>query len=275
MIRRAALLLALAAPLSPQPVLAAPGEAPIVAWQYVVRAGDTFATIARRMGVTQKDLAAANALPYPWTVTPGQVLRRPDPPRAIRSAPTPVATPTATPTPKPKPSPSPSPSPSPKPPRRPAPPPRPMPSPRPVPEPIPAHAREADAPRLAWPTSGAVVGRYGVPVKGRPNNGPNRGMDLAAFAGMTVHAAAAGRVVFAGTEPERFGQLIVIDHGQGWATAYAYLGAISVREGQQVTARQTIARIGKSGEAAAPTLHFEVRRNNVPRDPYAYLPVRL
>ncbi|WP_225207767.1 M23 family metallopeptidase [Novosphingobium huizhouense] len=268
--RAAALVLALAA----APALhAAPGETPIVAWQYVVRAGDSFAAIARRMGVTQKDLAAANALPYPWTVTPGQVLRRPDPPGQVRQAipPTPLATPTATPAPAPKPKPQP----SPKPPRRPPPPPRPMPSARPLPEPIPAHAREADAPRLAWPTSGAVVGRFGVPVKGRPDNGPNRGMDLAAFSGMTVHAAAAGRVVFAGTEPERFGQLIVIDHGNGWTTAYAYLGAITVSEGQQVTARQVIARIGRSGEATAPTLHFEVRRANVPRDPYAYLPVRL
>jgi murein DD-endopeptidase MepM/ murein hydrolase activator NlpD len=104
-------------------------------------------------------------------------------------------------------------------------------------------------------------------VDGRTNprgsSRANNGIDLAAFAGMTVHASAAGKVIFAGNEPERFGQLIVIDHGRGWVTAYAYLGRIDVKQGQQVAARQSIARIGKSGEARKPTLHFELRRDNV------------
>jgi lipoprotein NlpD len=131
--------------------------------------------------------------------------------------------------------------------------------------------REAGAPRLVWPTSGAVTARFGAPVKGLANNG----IDLAAFAGMTVHAAAAGKVVFAGTEPERFGQLILIAHGEGWVTAYAYLGQVKVREGQKVTARQVIARIGKSGEARRPGLHFELRKGTAPRNPALYLPIRL
>ena len=141
----------------------------------------------------------------------------------------------------------------------------------PVPHQMPSAKREADAPRLLWPTSGAVTSRFGAPVKGLPNNG----IDLAAFAGMTVYAAAAGKVLFAGTEPERFGQLILIDHGGGWVTAYAYLGQVRVKEGQSVTKRQVIARIGKSGEAKRPSLHFELRKGNVPRDPARYLPVRL
>ncbi|MEI6641033.1 MAG: M23 family metallopeptidase [Novosphingobium sp.] len=131
--------------------------------------------------------------------------------------------------------------------------------------------REAGAPRLAWPTSGAVTSRFGAQVKGLANNG----IDLAAFAGMTVHAAAAGKVVFAGTEPERFGQLIVIEHGGGWVTAYAYLGQVKVTEGQKVSARQVIARIGKSGEARRPGLHFELRKGTAPRNPALYLPIRL
>lgn len=131
--------------------------------------------------------------------------------------------------------------------------------------------REAGAPRLIWPTSGAVIARFGAPVKGLPNNG----IDLAAFAGMTVHAAAPGKVVFAGKEPERFGQLIVIEHGGGWVTAYAYLGKVLVKEGQTVKAREVIARIGKSGEAKRPGLHFELRKGTSPRNPAAYLPIRL
>lgn len=256
------MLLLLAAAL---PASAAPGEKPIIAWTYTVRPGDTFQSIARRMGVTIKELAAANRVAYPWPVKVGQVLKRPDPPGA------PIAVPPATLTLEPAPGAAPKARPAARPTARPAPPPRPLPSPRPVPEPLPAHAREPGAPQLAWPTSGAVVGRFGVPVKGKAN----RGMDLATFAGMTVRAAAAGKVIFAGEEPERFGQLIVIDHGNGWTTAYGYLGKLAVSDGQQVTARQVIARIGRSGEAATPTLHFEVRKDNVPRDPYAYLPVRL
>ncbi len=131
--------------------------------------------------------------------------------------------------------------------------------------------RETGAPRLSWPTSGAVTAKFGAPVKGLPNNG----IDLAAFAGMTVHAAAAGKVVFAGKEPERFGQLIVIDHGGSWVTAYAYLGKVLVKEGQAVKAREIIARIGKSGEAKRPGLHFELRKGTAPRNPALYLPIRL
>ncbi|MBX9884315.1 MAG: LysM peptidoglycan-binding domain-containing M23 family metallopeptidase [Novosphingobium sp.] len=200
---------------------------------YTVRAGDRFSAIAQRMGVTVDALAAANRMVPPYILRVGQVLKRPDPERA---------------------------------PKRIAPPPAPAKAPAKAPA-----TREASAPRLVWPTSGAVTARFGAPVKGLANNG----IDLAAFAGMTVHAAAAGKVVFAGTEPERFGQLIVIDHGGSWVTAYAYLGQVRVKEGERVKARQIIARIGKSGEARRPGLHFELRKGTSPRNPALYLPIRL
>ncbi|NMN02868.1 MULTISPECIES: M23 family metallopeptidase [unclassified Novosphingobium] len=250
-------LLLPSAPLAAQKASAPPPyESPIIAWTYVVQPGDTFAAIARRMGVSMEALAAENRVPLPYLIAQGQVLRRPSPASAPPPPPPPPVAAQA-------------------PVRRPPPVIRPAPPPRPAPTPAPSHAREAGAPRLAWPTSGAIMGRYGVPVTGRTGTRPNNGIDLAALAGTTVHAAAAGRVIFAGTEPERFGQLILIDHGGGWVTAYAYLGQVQVREGQQVAARAAIARIGKSGEAKKPTLHFELRRDNVPRDPAPYLPVRL
>lgn len=230
----------------------------IVAWTYTVQPGDTFLSIARRMGVSMADLAAENAVPLPYLIRVGQVLRRPDPghkPTVLA----PVVQPTATPRALPRPTVT----------SRPALPQRPAPTARPVPPP--PRAREADAPAIRWPTSGAVVSRFAAPVAGLPNNG----MDLAAFEGMAVRAAAAGTVLFAGTEPERFGQLILIDHGRGWVTAYAYLGRVNVKEGQVVKAGQSVASIGKSGEVKRPTLHFELRRNNIPRDPGLYLPVRL
>lgn len=123
---------------------------------------------------------------------------------------------------------------------------------------------------MAWPTEGAVIVRFGEKVSGIPSNG----IDLAALYGTKVRAAAAGTVLYAGREPERFGQLILIDHGRGFVTAYAYLGTMTVKEGDKVTAGERIALVGKSGEALRPSVHFELRRNNVPRDPELYLPNR-
>lgn len=124
---------------------------------------------------------------------------------------------------------------------------------------------------MQWPTEGAIVSRFGDLRGGIPSNG----IDLAALYGTKVRAAAAGTVIYAGNEPERFGQLILIDHGSGFVTAYAYLGSMTVKEGQVVTARERIALVGKSGEVKRPTVHFELRRNNVPRNPELYLPPRL
>ena len=237
--------------LAATPLLLAASE-PIVAWRYIVQPGDTLATVAARMGVSPGDLARANALSLDARPSPGTVLQRPDPNGMPREhAPLRPA--------------------SPRPAARIAPPPRAVPPPRPAPEPAPGRRPEPGTPHLAWPTSGAVVNRFGAMVRGQPDNG----IDLAAFAGMTVRAAAPGRVIFAGNEPQRFGQLIIIDHGGGWATAYAYLGKVLVKEGARVRAGLVIARIGASGEARKPTLHFELRRDNTPHDPLPALPIRL
>lgn len=233
----AALLLVVAAPLAAQQS----ARGPIVAWSYTVEPGDTFASIARRWGVEMADLGAANGIPSPYLVRVGQVLRRPEP-TSQRAVPVAKPTPRAAPTP------------------------RPAPSPRP-----PLAPRESDAPRMQWPTEGAIVSRFGDLRGGIPSNG----IDLAALYGTKVRAAAAGTVIYAGNEPERFGQLILIDHGNGFVTAYAYLGSMTVKEGQVVTARERIALVGKSGEVKRPTVHFELRRNNVPRNPELYLPSRL
>lgn len=248
----AALALLAAAPLCAQGT----SRPPIVAWSYTVQAGDTFSDIARRWGVDIASLGEANGIPSPYVIRIGQVLKRPElsgtplpgtpKPRASATPTTPVETPKAVPRPAPT--------------LRPAPPPRPAIAPR-----------ESDAPRLQWPTAGAIVSHFRDRVSGIPSNG----IDLIAHPGQKVRAAATGTVLYAGKEPERFGQLILIDHGGGFVTAYAYLGTMTVKEGQKVIAGERIALVGKSGEAKRPTVHFELRRNNVPRDPELYLPPRL
>jgi lipoprotein NlpD len=238
--------------------------APIIAWTYTVRSGDTLAGIAARMGVSPGDLARANAIGMNAPLPPGTVLQRPDPnmPRSpVRTSAPRSAEPRYA---------------QPAPPRRTPIAPRPALTQRPAtirsaPHFAATQRAEPGTPHLVWPASGAVSSRFAADVRGRPNNG----VDLAAFKGMTVRAAAGGHVVFAGTEPERFGQLIVIDHGGGWATAYAYLGKVTVRQGARVRAGEPIARIGASGEAKKPTLHFELRHDNVPYDPISALPFRL
>lgn len=227
----------------------------IIAWTYTVEPGDTVAAIAARMGVTSADLARANGIDPDARLAPGTQLRRPDPnmPRPKTHGSTHGTTHGATYS------------------GHSAPIARPMPAPPPPFERAPAHRADSGTPHLIWPTSGAVVSRFGADVRGRPNNG----IDLAAYSGMIVSAAAPGRVIFAGTEPERFGQLIVIDHGGGWATAYAYLGKVVIRQGEIVRKGTPVARIGTSGEAKKPSLHFELRHDNVPRDPLRALPTRL
>lgn len=255
-------LLAAVALLAATPLVAqTAARGPIVAWTYTVQAGDTFADIARRWNVDMATLGAANDIPSPYVIRIGQVLKRPDskavpkvPPATTTPAARPSASPVVAPVVTPKAVPRPAPSPRPAPPLRP-----------------PLTPRESDAPKLQWPTEGAVVTHFGERVSGIPSNG----IDLAALYGTKVRAAAAGTVLYAGKEPERFGQLILIDHGGGFVSAYAYLGTMTVKEGDKVTAFERIALVGRSGEVQRPTVHFELRRNNVPRDPELYLPPRL
>ena len=225
--------------------------------RYVVQPGDTFRAIADRLGVAMEDLGAINGVPPPYIVRIGQVLqvplpRRPEPaPYRPQPAPSRDAL-----RPEPKQTlPRPTNAPAKKPPFAPA-------------------KRLAGAPRLTWPTDGAVMSAFGSALIGRPNAPANRGIDLSAYKGMTVRAAAGGRVIFAGHEPDRFGLLLVIDLGGGWASAYGYLGDLTVKEGQMVRAGERIARVGASGEARRPTLHFELRQDNVALDPIPYLPTR-
>lgn len=119
------------------------------------------------------------------------------------------------------------------------------------------------ASQFGWPLSGEVLRGY------TPRREPNfhDGIDIAAPLGTPVHAAGTGKVIFAGAEPRQFGRLVVIDHGNGWHSAYGHVSAISVKVGAKVARGAVIARSGQSGLARTPRLHFELRRGNHPVDP--------
>jgi murein DD-endopeptidase MepM/ murein hydrolase activator NlpD len=125
--------------------------------------------------------------------------------------------------------------------------------------------------QFVWPMLGNV--RRGFTHRGRSAN-YHDGLDITAPDGTAVRASAAGKVLFAGDEPRQFGKLVVVDHGGGMQSAYAFLSRIAVKEGDTVTQGERVGLSGHSGQARGPELHFEIRRNNHPTDPATQLPPR-
>ncbi|HEX6195985.1 MAG TPA: peptidoglycan DD-metalloendopeptidase family protein [Jiangellaceae bacterium] len=96
------------------------------------------------------------------------------------------------------------------------------------------------------------------------------GLDLAAPSGRPVLAAAAGRVTGIGWDGP-YGLKLEITHANGLQTWYAHLSGISVRIGQSVSAGSMIGKVGDSGNTTGPHLHLEVRSDDRPVDPQAWL----
>jgi len=118
---------------------------------------------------------------------------------------------------------------------------------------------------LIWPVDGVVVSGFGMRW-GRLHEG----IDIAASSGTPIRAAAAGTVIHAGWLGG-YGNLVVVDHGNGLATAYAHASAILVGVGRQVTQGETVSLVGSTGNSSGPHLHFEVRVNGAAVDPLLYL----
>ena len=93
------------------------------------------------------------------------------------------------------------------------------------------------------------------------------GLDFGAGYGRRVGASGRGRVSFAGWNSGGYGNLVVVDHRLGFESWYAHLSRISVYRGQRVVGGTTIGRVGSTGRATGPHLHFEVRRYGSPINP--------
>jgi murein DD-endopeptidase MepM/ murein hydrolase activator NlpD len=130
-----------------------------------------------------------------------------------------------------------------------------------------SHSSEApSAAGLIWPVQGVLTSPFGMRW-GRMHEG----IDIGAPTGTPIYAAAGGTVNYAGWEGG-YGNLTVIDHGNGLATAYGHQSQLAVSSGQTVSRGQVIGYVGSTGHSTGPHLHFEVRVNGVPNDPLAYLP---
>ena len=123
------------------------------------------------------------------------------------------------------------------------------------------------APTFDWPIRGAVLSSFGR----KPDGGRNDGINIEARQGDSVRAAAAGQVVYAGSELAGYGQLVLLRHTGGFVTAYAHNSRLLVREGDQVSQGQVIAEAGSSGSVDRPQVHFEIRNGVNPVDPMSYL----
>ena len=113
--------------------------------------------------------------------------------------------------------------------------------------------------------------RYGWrrdPFTGR--GAMHEGIDFNAPYGTPIVAAGAGVVVHAGWHPA-YGRQVDIDHGSGVVTRYAHASGLLVKKGDIVRRGQRIALVGSSGRSTGAHLHFEVRVDDEPRDPLAFL----
>ena len=127
--------------------------------------------------------------------------------------------------------------------------------------------------QIEWPVRGPVVGHFG-PEK-HPRFGTttlNNGIDIQAAAGTPVQAAGKGRVDFTSDDYGTFGEIVVLNHGDGYYTLYGHLSEILVSQGQEVQPGQPVGRVGDSGTSLKGTvLHFELRKGGAALNPEDWL----
>ena len=126
-----------------------------------------------------------------------------------------------------------------------------------------AVAAEELQPRFRWP----LMGKAEAAKDGR-------GLDIAAPEGDPVHAGADGEVIYASDEIASFGRMVVLRHAGDYVTTYAHLRNLTVAKGARVKRGQIIGAAGKTGDAKASGVHFELRRGETQIDPVGYLTPR-
>ena len=126
------------------------------------------------------------------------------------------------------------------------------------------------APNL-WPVEGHITGSFGERID--PFNGEgafHSGVDISAAVGSRVIAPADGLVTFADFYGG-YGRAVIMDHGHGISTRYGHLASFAVVAGQYIHRGDTVGFVGLSGRSTGPHLHYEVRINDTPVNPYKYL----
>src|SRR5262249_53535021 len=118
---------------------------------------------------------------------------------------------------------------------------------------------------LEWPILGIVTSGFGA-----RGEGIHDGIDIAAAEGTPVHVVESGEVIYS-DQLRGYGNLVIVRHGGSLASVYAHNKKNKVKEGDIVSQGDTIAEVGSTGNATAPHLHFEIRKDNVAENPLNYL----
>jgi lipoprotein NlpD len=113
-----------------------------------------------------------------------------------------------------------------------------------------------------WPTKGKVIANF--------NDAGNKGIDIAGTMGQSINAAAAGKVIYSGSDLRGYGKLVIIKHNATYLSVYAHNSLIVVKEGQVVTRGQKIAEMGNT-DSNTVKLHFEIRQQGKSVDPSKFL----
>jgi murein hydrolase activator len=125
--------------------------------------------------------------------------------------------------------------------------------------------------KLPAPAEGPVTVGFGKVVNPKFNTVTvQNGLDLAAPAGVPVRAVAPGRVVHAGWF-KGYGNLVIVDHGDGYHSLVAHLGSMQTAIGEDVEAGTELGTVGDSGSLKGPYLYFELREKGKPVDPRPWL----
>ncbi len=124
---------------------------------------------------------------------------------------------------------------------------------------------------LPMPVRGVIVSRYGKVRHPKFKTITfNKGIIIKAPSGKRVKSVYDGRVIYTGWL-KGYGQIIIIDHGGGFYTLFAYLDRVLKKRGERVERGEAVALVGDTGPYAEPGLYFEIRKKGVPQDPARWL----
>ena len=117
-----------------------------------------------------------------------------------------------------------------------------------------------------WPVEGKISDVFEEAESRR-----HQGIDISSPIGTPIKASNAGMVIYSNNTIKGYGNLIVLRHSEEFVTVYAHNQVNLVEEGTWVEKGQIIGKVGQTGRASGPHLHFEIRRNNKAVDPMLFL----
>lgn len=120
---------------------------------------------------------------------------------------------------------------------------------------------------LSWPVDHVQINRGFQVYKKRPH----WGIDLGGYKGTPILASHQGRVIYAGHQFKGYGKMVLVEYNSRWATLYAHLNKVTVKQGEWVLQGQKIGEMGRTGRATGVHLHFELMKDQQPVDPLVYL----